>query len=193
MGAQRIAAKHQFGAAPVARLAVRGLQMASGVQSPASAGARTTIKSDLQFWFRVDSYCWIAFLAYWIVSGLNWKAAKLWESPLERMGQTVPMAAAYTLLFAEYSRDVALGARFVAAYEAFGIVGTIVTVAGAGLAIWARVLERDGEHSRGSRVDSTPGRIAGSVTLSIPGYCWSLRGRRSRWARCAARSHLALC
>jgi protein-S-isoprenylcysteine O-methyltransferase Ste14 len=97
------------------------------------------MKSDLQFWFRVDSYCWNAFLIYWIVSALKWKAAKRQESPLERMGQIVPMAAAYTLLFAEYSRYGALGARFVPAYEACGIVGTIVTVAGTGLAIWARV------------------------------------------------------
>ena len=112
--------------------------MASGVQSPATVHTRTPMKGNLDFWFRLDSYCWIVFLLYWLVSALKRKEAKRKESWLERMRHVLPMAAAYTLMFAEYAHYQGLGARFVPAYELFGIIGTIVTVAGIGLAIWAR-------------------------------------------------------
>src|SRR5258707_636377 len=91
--------------------------MASGVQSPATVHTRTPMKGNLDFWFRVDSYCWIVFLLYWLVSALKRKEAKRKESWQERMRHVLPMAAAYTLMFAEYVHYGVLGARFVPAYR----------------------------------------------------------------------------
>lgn len=96
------------------------------------------MKGNLDFWYRADSYCWIVFLVYWLVSALKRKDAKRKESWPERMRHVLPMAAAYTLMFAEVAHYRWLGARFVPPFELFGIIGTIVTIAGIGLAIWAR-------------------------------------------------------
>jgi protein-S-isoprenylcysteine O-methyltransferase Ste14 len=93
---------------------------------------------DLYFWFRICGGCWIVFLLYWFVSALKRKEAKRKESWQSRMGQIIPMAAAWILLFRDYAHYGELRTRFVPAREIFGIVGAIVTAAGVGLAIWAR-------------------------------------------------------
>jgi protein-S-isoprenylcysteine O-methyltransferase Ste14 len=96
------------------------------------------MSGDLHFWFRICGYCWIVFWLYWFVSALKRTQAKRTESVPSRMGQVIPMAVAYILLFRDYAHYRELGARFIPEHEIVGMVGAIVTVAGIGLAIWAR-------------------------------------------------------
>jgi protein-S-isoprenylcysteine O-methyltransferase Ste14 len=99
---------------------------------------RVPMNGDAHFWFQFCVYCWIAFLLYWMFSALKRKEAKRKESLPERMRHVLPMAAAYILMFSESAHYRALGARFVPPSELVGILGAILTIAGIGLAIWAR-------------------------------------------------------
>jgi protein-S-isoprenylcysteine O-methyltransferase Ste14 len=94
--------------------------------------------NDPQFWFDLCAYCWLAFIAYWLVSALKGKEAKRTETRQERMRHSLPMLAAYILTFVPVSHYGVLGARIVSASAALGIAGAVMTVAGVGLAIWAR-------------------------------------------------------
>jgi protein-S-isoprenylcysteine O-methyltransferase Ste14 len=90
------------------------------------------------FWFEFCAYCWLAFVVYWLVSALKRKEAKRKESRQERLRHSLPMLAAYILTFVPVSHYGALGSRVVPASAALGITGAVITVAGVGLAIWAR-------------------------------------------------------
>jgi protein-S-isoprenylcysteine O-methyltransferase Ste14 len=89
-------------------------------------------------WFEFCAYCWLAFVVYWLVSALKRKEAKRKESRQERLRHSLPMLAAYILTFIPVSHYGALGSRVVPASAALGITGAVITVAGVGLAIWAR-------------------------------------------------------
>jgi protein-S-isoprenylcysteine O-methyltransferase Ste14 len=96
------------------------------------------VKNDPYFWFILCAYSWLAFILYWFISALRRKEAKRKESWPERLRHILPMAAAYVLMFTPVAHYRALGARIVPASELLGITGTILTVAGVALAIWAR-------------------------------------------------------
>jgi protein-S-isoprenylcysteine O-methyltransferase Ste14 len=96
------------------------------------------MKNDPYSWFNLCAYCWLVFVLCWFLSALRRKEAKRKESWRERLRHIVPMAAAYILMFTPIAHYRALGARIVPAAEPPGITGTILTVAGVSLAIWAR-------------------------------------------------------
>lgn len=96
------------------------------------------MKNDPYLWFILCAYSWLAFILYWFISALKRKEAKRKESRQERMRHALPMLAAYILTFVPFSHSWVLGARIVPTSELLGIAGAIMTVAGVGLAIWAR-------------------------------------------------------
>ena len=56
-----------------------------------------------------------------------------------RMGQLLPMAAGYTLMFSDAAHRGWLGMRFIPRLIETEIAGLFVTAAGLGIAIWARL------------------------------------------------------
>lgn len=98
------------------------------------------MKFDTRFWFALAAACWVLFFGYWLYAAIRKrKAAKRRESIVGRMGQLLPMAAAYTLMFSYAAHRGWLGMRFIPRSVELEIVGAILTVAGLAVAIWARL------------------------------------------------------
>lgn len=97
------------------------------------------MKFDTRFWFATASACWGLFFSYWLYAAIRKrKAAKRRESVIGRMGQLLPMAAAYILMFRYASHRGWLGMRFIPRAMEIEVLGAVLTAAGLGMAIWAR-------------------------------------------------------
>jgi protein-S-isoprenylcysteine O-methyltransferase Ste14 len=83
----------------------------------------------------------------WILVGLIWAVGAFTASPARRRGNALgrllhlgAMAAAFSLIFSDWTRVDGLGARPFPAVDWVGLVGFCITVAGCAFAVWARVL-----------------------------------------------------
>lgn len=88
--------------------------------------------------FALAVCCWVVLWIYWLVSAANQKSVKKRETGSERMGQILPMAVCYLLLFEPFMGFGWLGLRFVAKRQDVELVGLLVTAIGIAFAIWAR-------------------------------------------------------
>lgn len=87
-------------------------------------------------WIKI---AWVVFALYWLVSAFNRKATKKRETYWQRLVYTLPLLIGFWFLFRPQTRDIAvLGARFVPVSAAAQWAGVALTVAGVGIAIWAR-------------------------------------------------------
>ena len=80
----------------------------------------------------------MAFLVVWIVWGIRTKATKVRESVASRLSYSVPTIAAYYLMFSERARVDALGQPLFRSSPWLDPLGVAITVAGLGVAVWAR-------------------------------------------------------
>jgi protein-S-isoprenylcysteine O-methyltransferase Ste14 len=87
-------------------------------------------------WTRI---LWLVFALYWLVSALKRKVTKKRETIFQRLRYTVALLVGFWFLF---SPDVQfypwLDLRFLPATPLYGWLGVAITVAGAGVAFWAR-------------------------------------------------------
>ncbi len=88
--------------------------------------------------FALAVCCWVVLWIYWLVSAANQKSVKKRETGSERMGQILPMAVSYLLLFEPLMGFGWLGLRFVAKRQDLELFGLLVTAIGIAFAIWAR-------------------------------------------------------
>ena len=88
--------------------------------------------------FALAVCCWVVLWIYWLVSAANQKSVKKRETGSERMGQILPMAICYLLLFEPFMGFGWFGLRFVAKRRDVELVGLLVTAIGIAFAIWAR-------------------------------------------------------
>ncbi|MGB9465914.1 MAG: isoprenylcysteine carboxylmethyltransferase family protein [Candidatus Acidiferrum sp.] len=84
------------------------------------------------------AFCWMAFGLYWMASAFNRKATKKKETYFQRLRYTVPLLAAFYLLFRPEAHYAWLGLRFVPAGLPLEWIGVTITAAGVAVAIWAR-------------------------------------------------------
>lgn len=88
---------------------------------------------------RVVIWAWIFFAVCWLVAAFGRKRTKRRESPFSRLAYTLPLLAAYFLLVGPELHRGWLGVRFVPSTPAWQWTGAALTVAGIGLAVWARL------------------------------------------------------
>ncbi|MDE2288593.1 MAG: isoprenylcysteine carboxylmethyltransferase family protein [Burkholderiales bacterium] len=82
---------------------------------------------------------WIAWLVYWGLSALNVKATRRRESVLSRAGHGVPLLVAAWLLITPRLSTGMPGARFLPAWPAWSLIGTVLVLFGLLFTVWARV------------------------------------------------------
>lgn len=82
---------------------------------------------------------WMLFVLYWLVSALNRKKTKRRESPIQRLMYTLPLVAAFYLLYDSDFRYGWLGAYFVPHTLPVQWLGVFLTACGVGIACWARL------------------------------------------------------
>ncbi|HXU15533.1 MAG TPA: isoprenylcysteine carboxylmethyltransferase family protein [Terriglobales bacterium] len=83
---------------------------------------------------------WYAFIIVWIVAALRVKTTKAEEPLWSRLGYGSLMVAGFYLLFSEHSAVGLLGERFVRTSQWVATAGIVLTFAGVGVAIWARII-----------------------------------------------------
>lgn len=94
----------------------------------------------MQNWFlNVAMFLWDGLLVFWLVSALRTKRTAKRQSIASRLGQSAPVVLAFFLLFAQMRWPWWLSERFVPYSPMIGWIGVLLTGAGIGFAIWARV------------------------------------------------------
>ena len=83
--------------------------------------------------------CWIVFGAFWVVAALQTKRTVERQDMSSRLAHTVPIVAGAWLLVKGSSDPGALGDRVIPHSLPFLLAALVLTVAGLGLALWARV------------------------------------------------------
>jgi len=81
---------------------------------------------------------WLIFLAYWVIASLRVNRMVRAEPAGDLMARVLLMAAAFVLLFSDDSRIGFLNLRFIPDDYAIFVIGSALTYAGVGIAIWAR-------------------------------------------------------
>ena len=81
---------------------------------------------------------WVVFVAYWVVTGLKTRATVRQESFASRYGVLALEIAGFVLLFSQNASVGVLALHIFPRTMAGAVVGTILTWAGIGLALWAR-------------------------------------------------------
>jgi protein-S-isoprenylcysteine O-methyltransferase Ste14 len=80
----------------------------------------------------------LAFLIIWVIWGIRTKATQVRESVASRVSYTLLAIAAYYLMFSEGASIGPLGKPLFPSLPWLDLVGVVITVAGLGVAIWAR-------------------------------------------------------
>jgi protein-S-isoprenylcysteine O-methyltransferase Ste14 len=89
-------------------------------------------------WRNLIEFPWIAFITYWIISGLKTKRTARKEAFAARYGIMFVEITGFVLLFMDEAGIGVLGQRVIAQSYASGVTGVVLTWAGITLAIWAR-------------------------------------------------------
>lgn len=87
---------------------------------------------------RICGTLWLAFLVVWVIWGIRTKATQVREGVASRLSYTVLTIAAYYLMFSEGSSIGPLGKPLFPSSPWLDLLGVVITVAGLGVAIWAR-------------------------------------------------------
>jgi protein-S-isoprenylcysteine O-methyltransferase Ste14 len=85
------------------------------------------------------SILWSALGLFWLISAIETKRATKRQSVASRLGQAIPVSAAFYLLFARVHWPWWLTLRFAPESMALEWMGVALTVAGIAFAVWARV------------------------------------------------------
>jgi protein-S-isoprenylcysteine O-methyltransferase Ste14 len=94
---------------------------------------------NLTLW-QIELLPWYAFLIVWLVASIQVKASKVTEPLESRVVHGVLFTLGFYLLFARSFHYGILDARFVPPLHWLQVVGIVLTCAGVGLAIWARLI-----------------------------------------------------
>jgi protein-S-isoprenylcysteine O-methyltransferase Ste14 len=122
-----------------------------------------SIKS-LTLW-RLELLPWYAFLVVWMVAALWVKRPKVVEPLASRLRCGALLMAGLTLLFSHWPEIGFLKQRFVPGAQWLSLAGVGLTFAGAGLAIWARLILGENWSARVSRK-------AGHELIRTGPYAW---------------------
>jgi len=90
--------------------------------------------------WQIELLPWYAFVAVWVVAALWVKATKQAETMSSRLAYSSLMAAGFYLIFSERLPLGVLGGRFVSTADWIAMFGIVLTIAGVGLSIWARII-----------------------------------------------------
>jgi protein-S-isoprenylcysteine O-methyltransferase Ste14 len=90
--------------------------------------------------WQVELLPWYGFVAVWVVAALWVKTTKQAEPVSSRLAYGSLMAAGFYLLFSERVALGVLGQRFVTKSDWIALLGIVLTFAGVGLSIWARII-----------------------------------------------------
>ena len=82
---------------------------------------------------------WGAWLVYWYVAAVGAKPVRRRESVASRVSHILPLVLAVALLFRPEMAGPALAAPIVPYQPGFPVIGAVLTAAGLGFAVWARV------------------------------------------------------
>jgi protein-S-isoprenylcysteine O-methyltransferase Ste14 len=93
----------------------------------------------LTLW-QIELIPWYLFVIVWIVAGLWVKTTKAAEPLSSRLAYGSLMAAGFYLLFSHHPRFGLLGARFISDAHWVLLPAIVLTFAGTGLSIWARLI-----------------------------------------------------
>ena len=88
--------------------------------------------------FNVETWLWGIFAAYWFIGALTTAKTKARESQLSSLPRNAVLALGGLLLFGKWFSGSLLGWRFVPALPSIWATGVLLTIAGLGLAFWAR-------------------------------------------------------
>jgi protein-S-isoprenylcysteine O-methyltransferase Ste14 len=90
--------------------------------------------------WQIELLPWYAFVVVWVVAALWVKTTKAVEPVSSRLAYGSLMAAGFYLLFSERAALGVLGERFVTKSDWIAVAGIVLTSAGVGLSIWARII-----------------------------------------------------
>jgi protein-S-isoprenylcysteine O-methyltransferase Ste14 len=86
----------------------------------------------------VESWLWLIFALYWFIASRTTAKTKARESLLSSLPRNAVLALGAVFLFGKWFSGGLLGRRFVPALPAIWAAGVLLTIAGLGLAFWAR-------------------------------------------------------
>ncbi|HKW26654.1 MAG TPA: isoprenylcysteine carboxylmethyltransferase family protein [Terriglobales bacterium] len=86
----------------------------------------------------VESWLWLIFALYWFIASRTTAKTKARESLLSSLPRNAVLALGAVFLFGKWFSRGLLGQRFVPALSSIWAAGVLLTVAGLGLAFWAR-------------------------------------------------------
>lgn len=90
--------------------------------------------------WQIELIPWYGFVLVWLVAALRVKSTKAAEPLSVRLTYGSLMAGGFYLLFSQRSALGVLGTRFIRDAESIAIAGIVLTFAGVGLSIWARLI-----------------------------------------------------
>jgi protein-S-isoprenylcysteine O-methyltransferase Ste14 len=88
--------------------------------------------------FNVETWLWGIFAAYWFIGALTTAKTKARESQLSSLPRNAVLALGGVLLFGKWFSGSLLRRRFIPALPSIWATGVLLTIAGLGLAFWAR-------------------------------------------------------
>jgi len=102
------------------------------------ARAFADLLMEPQTLWQIDLIPWYIFVAYWVITSLRVKPAKVAERPADRLATLVLMTLAFVLLFRPWLSIGPLRSRFIPSDNWISWIGIAFTSFGVLLAIWAR-------------------------------------------------------
>jgi protein-S-isoprenylcysteine O-methyltransferase Ste14 len=87
---------------------------------------------------RICETLWLAFLVVWVIWGIRTKATRLKEGVASQLPYTLLTVAAYYFMFGDSAGHGPLGAALLPPSRWLDLLGVAITVAGLGVAVWAR-------------------------------------------------------
>ncbi len=90
--------------------------------------------------WQIELIPWYSFVLVWLVAALWVKSTKAAEPLSVRLTYGSLMTVGFYLLFSHRSAVGVLGTRFIGDTESIAIAGIVLTFAGVGLSIWARLI-----------------------------------------------------
>jgi protein-S-isoprenylcysteine O-methyltransferase Ste14 len=88
---------------------------------------------------RICGYLWTAFFVVWLIWAMSTKPAQRRESISSRLSYTLVTFAAFFVMFSDVTAQGWMHTRILPRDLWIQILGLIITVAGLGFAVWARV------------------------------------------------------
>jgi protein-S-isoprenylcysteine O-methyltransferase Ste14 len=88
--------------------------------------------------FDIETWLWLIFALYWLAGAFTAAKVKVREGRASSLPRNLVLALGGVLLFGKWFSGSLLGRRFVPALPSIWAAGVLLTIAGLGLAFWAR-------------------------------------------------------